>query len=111
MDLLTVVMHEMGHVLGFEDSDPNAGALMSGTLDAGTRRLSDSTPASPNLVVMDTAVGGEVASMLWGAKDNKASWLEDLLVDLAGKKDNPFEPTGKIKISIPGPNGESKKKL
>ena len=27
MDLLTVVTHEMGHVLGFEDLDPNAGAL------------------------------------------------------------------------------------
>jgi hypothetical protein len=111
MDLLTVVMHEMGHMLGFKDLDPNAGALMSGTLDAGTRRVSDSTPASPNLVVMDTAVGGEVASMLWGAKDNKASWLEDFLVDLAGKNVNPFEPTGKIKISIPGVNGGSKKKL
>jgi hypothetical protein len=111
MDLLTVVMHEMGHVLGFEDLDPNAGALMSETLDAGTRRVSDSTPASPNLVVMDSAVGGEVASMLWGAKDNKASWLEDFLVDLAGKNVNPFEPTGKIKISIPGVNGGSKKKL
>jgi hypothetical protein len=83
---------------------------MSGTLDAGTRRLNDSTPASPNLVQMDS-VGGEAASMLWGAKDSKASWLEDFLVDLAGNNINPFEPTGKIKISIPGFNGGTKKKL
>jgi hypothetical protein len=111
MDLLTVVMHEMGHVLGFKDLDPNAGALMSGTLDAGTRRLNDSAPDSPALVVMDSVAGGGVASMLWGAKDNKATWLEDFLVDLAGKNVNPFEPIDKIKISIPGFNGGSKKKL
>jgi Ca2+-binding RTX toxin-like protein len=111
MDLLTVVMHEMGHVLGFADLDPNAGALMSETLDAGTRRASDSTLESPKLVAMDSVAGGEMASSLWGATDNKASWLEDFLVDLAGKKDNPFDPTGKVKISIPGTNGGSNKKV
>jgi Ca2+-binding RTX toxin-like protein len=110
MDLLTVVTHELGHVLGFNDLDPNAGALMSGTLEAGTRRLNDSAPDSPSLVQMDRVPGGEAASMLWGAKDNKASWLEDFLVDLAGKNDNPFDPTGKIKISIPGVKGLTNKK-
>jgi hypothetical protein len=113
MDLLTVVMHEMGHVLGFEDLDPNAGALMSGTLEASTRRLNESTTDSPKLVQMDSVPGGGVASLLWGAKDAKSSWLEDLLVDLGGKKDNPFDPADKIKISIPGKNGGggTKKKL
>ena len=111
MDLLTVVMHELGHVLGFADLDPNAQNLMSGTLDAGERRLNNSTPESPKLVQMDRAPGSEMASMLWGAKENKASWLEDLLIDLVGKKDNPFDPMDKIKISIPGVNGGSKKKL
>jgi hypothetical protein len=110
MDLLTVVMHELGHVLGFEDLDPNAGSLMSGTLEASKRRLSDSNPESPKLVQMDSVPGGGVDSMLWGAKDNKASWLEDLLVDLAGKKNSPFDPTGKIKISIPGNSGGGNKK-
>jgi VCBS repeat-containing protein len=110
MDLLTVVMHEMGHVLRFEDLDPNAGALMSATLDASTRRLNDSMPESPKLVQMDSVPGGGVSSLLWGAKDAKASWLEDFLVDLAGKKDNPFDPTDKIKISIPGSNGGGNKK-
>jgi Ca2+-binding RTX toxin-like protein len=41
MDLLTVVMHELGHVLGFDDVDtaghPNN--LMDDTLDPGVRRL------------------------------------------------------------------------
>jgi Ca2+-binding RTX toxin-like protein len=41
MDLLTVVMHELGHVLGFEDLDPEAYShnLMSATLASGVRRL------------------------------------------------------------------------
>jgi hypothetical protein len=110
MDLLTVVMHELGHVLGFADLDPNAGELMSETLDAGTRRSVGSTPESPKLVQMESVVGGDVASMLWGAKDNKASWLEDFLLDMSGRDYNPFDPTGKINISIPGVSGVIKKR-
>jgi hypothetical protein len=39
MDLLTVVTHELGHILGLEDLNPNTGDLMGGTLDTGERRL------------------------------------------------------------------------
>ena len=41
VDLLTVVMHEMGHVLGLGDLDPRADVdqLMTGTLQPGQRRL------------------------------------------------------------------------
>jgi len=41
MDLLTVVMHEIGHVLGFEDLDAEeySSDLMSATLAASVRRL------------------------------------------------------------------------
>jgi hypothetical protein len=41
MDLLTVVLHELGHLAGLDDSiGPAQGAsLMSGTLPAGVRRL------------------------------------------------------------------------
>lgn len=38
MDLLTVVSHELGHVLGLEDLDALADGLMSSTLQRGTRR-------------------------------------------------------------------------
>ena len=41
MDLLTVLMHEMGHQLGLDDDYSNIGqhTLMAGRLDSGTRRL------------------------------------------------------------------------
>jgi hypothetical protein len=41
MDLLTVVEHELGHVLGLDDIDPGVAAhdLMTATLGTGTRRL------------------------------------------------------------------------
>jgi Ca2+-binding RTX toxin-like protein len=110
MDLLTVVMHELGHVLGFGDLNPNAGALMSGNLEAGTRRLNDSVPESPKLVQMERVTGGDVASMLRGEKQNKISWIEDFVVNVAGSDYNPFDPTDKIKISIPGIKGLPTKK-
>lgn len=41
IDLLTVVLHELGHVLGLEDLDPedNPDDLMNPTLNTGVRRL------------------------------------------------------------------------
>jgi hypothetical protein len=36
LDLLSVVLHEMGHMLGLED---NEGGLMAEVLQPGTRRL------------------------------------------------------------------------
>jgi hypothetical protein len=45
VDLLTTVLHELGHVLGFDDdhSNPESGHLMNGWLDTGVRR--ELTPA------------------------------------------------------------------
>lgn len=37
MDLLTALMHEVGHLLGFKRSEPAAAGVMSETLEAGTR--------------------------------------------------------------------------
>ena len=46
-DLLTVVFHELGHILGFDhdESDDDSETLMSATLSAGTRRLPELTNA------------------------------------------------------------------
>ena len=38
MDLLTVVEHELGHVLGLNDLDASLNDLMSSTLSDGVRR-------------------------------------------------------------------------
>jgi hypothetical protein len=53
MDLLTVVMHELGHVIGHDDLDPDAGDLMSATLYSGKRVAPSGDTQS--LVVMDTS--------------------------------------------------------
>ena len=44
MDLLTVLAHELGHLLGFAH-DPEPGHLMSDTLNPGTRLLPTGTGA------------------------------------------------------------------
>lgn len=50
MDLLTVVMHEVGHVLGYDDLNEDADSLMSATLDPGKRVLPGSdTEEAPSL--------------------------------------------------------------
>jgi hypothetical protein len=52
MDLLTVVMHEIGHLLGFEHGDAAAGALMQASLEAGVRKLPLATaPGSAHATV------------------------------------------------------------
>ena len=49
MDLLTVVEHELGHILGLQDLDPLADSLMSGELKEGMRR--SASPAEADLVL------------------------------------------------------------
>jgi hypothetical protein len=39
MDLLTAVMHELGHVLGLEDLEADHKAVMSATLAPGIRKV------------------------------------------------------------------------
>jgi hypothetical protein len=122
MDLLTVVMHELGHVLGYEDLDPGAHNLMSGALDAGVRRLLDgeSDQTSPeaggrqslvSLGRMPQSDDSEKPSDRKGIKVQN-SWLMEFLIEGGVRQYNPFEPTEGIKIWIPGINGgRTKKKL
>jgi hypothetical protein len=51
MDMLSVVMHELGHVLGYDDlvSEESSNDLMNLTLDAGVRRLYTDEPATLQL--------------------------------------------------------------
>jgi hypothetical protein len=107
MDLLTVVMHELGHVLGLPDLGGSSHNLMSETLPTGERHLF-AVPGSPGvghkrLVVMESAVSETAASLrLPEARDG---WLTEFLngyadpndriaIDLSdkGKEDPNFNP-------------------
>jgi Ca2+-binding RTX toxin-like protein len=59
MDLLTVMLHEIGHVLGFDHGDAGQFAVMNDELDAGIRYLLDSAGVTddPDLPLDD--------AMLW----------------------------------------------
>jgi VCBS repeat-containing protein len=98
MDLLTVVMHEMGHILGYTDTtDP--GTVMTGTLETGVRITPEGTATSNNdsvamvrhenpmsLVSMSANI---VAENLAGKSLGKAerSWLVDFLKEADPNKD------------------------
>ena len=61
MDLLTVLTHEMGHVLGLSDLDGQAtpDSLMAGTLQPGQRRSVSSADLLSGGAVVGTATGAE----------------------------------------------------
>jgi hypothetical protein len=101
MDLLTAVMHEIGHVLGYEDLAGDADHLMSATLDAGQRVA----PAGEtrNLVVMDTSDlmdGDEPRELTVSTENAEDSWLINFLVKTAREKINPFEPLESLRIVL-----------
>jgi hypothetical protein len=104
MDLLTVVMHEMGHVLGFEDLNPEANLLMSGTLDAGERHLVGETNnqnqgGTTKLVMMDSTEAAIPTLM----EQPQRRWLADFLVN--GSQDT-YDPNREIRIKMFDENKE-----
>ncbi len=106
VDLLTVVMHEMGHVLGFNDLYPEANLLMSETLDTGERHFigdagHETEKGSETLVVMDSTDGqfGSDESMSLVANTSRHSWLNSWLLNGTGNDDD-FDPNSDIKIVI-----------
>jgi hypothetical protein len=79
IDLLTVVSHELGHVLGLEDLDPlhSTHELMSATIEPGIRRTPSSIPerAWPEPASAQAAASGFLTAGLSVATTNRADAL------------------------------------
>jgi hypothetical protein len=106
-----VVMHELGHVLGFEDLNAESDTLMSGTLDAGERHAVGDTSNSAqdgaaSLVVMDEAKG-QFSSEESIRSQN--SWLNAWLLSAA--YNDSYGPNKDIQIVIPRQEGEDNPNL
>ena len=87
MDLLTVVMHELGHVFRFEDLDPDADGLMSDTLDTGIRRVLEDT-ADPYAAAVDqllTQIGQGDEDPVWRLHGDVLGCLRPSLVRFVTK--------------------------
>ncbi len=71
MDLLTVIMHEMGHFLGHKDLDPRAfpDDLMSADLAVGIRRLPDGAATQSSSAQTKAGGQGSAAAEQAQAKD------------------------------------------
>ncbi len=97
MDLLTAVMHEIGHALGYGDLSADSDDLMSAALDAGERLTLD----GGSLVVMDTSyLGDDDPPDPAATAMEKNFWLREFLITRAQGERNPFEPTEKFQIVI-----------
>ncbi len=112
-DLLTVVMHELGHVFGFEDLNPEANPddLMSATLDTGERHLlgnngnGQSQESTTHLVAMDLTPDDSAADDSMAALVDENPWLIKYLLN--GAEDDDANPNDDIALVIPGENPQS----
>jgi Ca2+-binding RTX toxin-like protein len=105
MDLLTVVMHELGHVYGYQDMDPetNDTEIMNKTLDEGVRYLPEDTftnqaqDNSDSLISMDLTPDESAARDTLNTLVNDNPWLIQYLVDGAT---GGTDPNGNIAVII-----------
>jgi hypothetical protein len=74
MDLASVVMHEFGHVLGFDHDDAGAIPVMNGTLDAGAHyQLGAAGNTAASLGLAGFSAGADIAQQVIGQQSSDAS--------------------------------------
>jgi hypothetical protein len=104
MDLLTVIMHEIGHVLGLPDEDAvtHAHDLMAATLDAGVRRLVETSQVLPDAVApysTRTASEPDVPHIEWAADAQPAGALVyDAETGTFSAPSAPLAPVAEIQV-------------
>ena len=86
IDLLTVLTHEMGHVLGLSDLDGQAtpDSLMAGTLQPGQRRGVSSADLLSGGAVVGTATGAGVTVGNSGDRIDLTDWTDSDETSLVG---------------------------
>jgi hypothetical protein len=100
-------MHELGHVFGFEDLDPemNPDDLMNATLDTGERYLlgnngtGQSHESTTNLVAIDLTPDESVAKDSLAALVDENPWLTKYLLN--GAEDNDTNSSVNTAVVIP----------
>ncbi len=129
MDLLTVVMHELGHVFGYQDLDApnNTFEIMSDTLDEGVRYQPEDTFSdqsqgnSDSLISMDLTPDESAAEDTLDGLVNNNPWLIKYLVDGASEESDPNKDIAVVIIdedaqdpgddsAAPPPSNNGKKK-
>jgi hypothetical protein len=74
MDLASVVMHELGHVLGFDHDDAGAIPVMNGTLDAGAHyQLGTAGNTAASLGLAGFSAGADIAQQVIARQSSDAS--------------------------------------
>jgi Ca2+-binding RTX toxin-like protein len=115
MDLLTVVMHELGHVFGFGDIDSSESttALMSDTLDEGVRRLpvgsSGKIENSDTLISLDFTPDESAAEASLSKLISINPWLTNFLVN--GAYEDVHDPNRDICIVLDSGDDEGENPL
>ena len=87
MDLLSVVMHELGHVLGFDHDDAGAIPVMNGTLDAGAHyQLGTAGNTAASLGLAGFFTGADIAQQVIDqqSSDDPCEAGDDFIYGMAG---------------------------
>jgi hypothetical protein len=102
VDLLTVVMHELGHQLGLADLDPAAAPhdLLTESLGTGTRRLPDAWPGSP--AASTASASSSVSDSVFATLGSSVGTTAPLSTAVSGATPQGSSTPLKVEANLPG---------